>query len=128
LGSVTILIADDEPYIVRSLSYILQREGISFAIATDGQEALQMVRQHRPKIFFLDIMMPKKSGFEVCSEVKKDPVLRSTHIIMLTAKGQEEDKQKSLTSGANEYITKPFSPRQVLARVRELLGSPTIGS
>lgn len=128
MGSVTILIADDEPYIVRSLSYILQREGISFAIATDGQEALQMVRQHRPKIFFLDIMMPKKSGFEVCSEVKKDPVLRSTHIIMLTAKGQEEDKQKSLTSGANEYITKPFSPRQVLARVRELLGSPTIGS
>ncbi|HET6466313.1 MAG TPA: response regulator [Nitrospiria bacterium] len=128
MGSVTILIADDEPYIVRSLSYILQREGISFAIATDGQEALQMVRQHRPKIFFLDIMMPKKSGFEVCAEVKKDPVLRSTHIIMLTAKGQEEDKQKSLTSGADEYITKPFSPRQVLARVRELLGSPTTGS
>lgn len=73
-------------------------------------------------------MMPKKSGFEVCAEVKKDPVLRSTHIIMLTAKGQEEDKQKSLTSGADEYITKPFSPRQVLARVRELLGSPTTGS
>jgi CheY-like chemotaxis protein len=68
LGSVTILIADDEPYIVRSLSYILQREGISFAIATDGQEALQMVRQHRPKIFFLDIMMPKK---QVLARVKK---------------------------------------------------------
>lgn len=119
---VPVLIADDEPYIVRSLSYVFQREGIPFEIAKDGEEALQKARQYKPKIFFLDIMMPKKSGFDVCAQIKQDPALRGIHIIMLTAKGQEEDKQKSLTAGADEYVIKPFSPRQVLARVKELLG------
>jgi len=125
LDSVKILIADDEPYIVRSLSYIFQREGIPFDIAKDGQEAIQKARQHLPKVLFLDIMMPKQSGLEVCAQIKQDPLLRSIHIIMLTAKGQEDDKQKSRTAGADEYIIKPFSPRQVLARVRTLLGSRT---
>ncbi|MBI3610295.1 MAG: response regulator [Nitrospirae bacterium] len=120
---VKILIADDEPYIVRSLSYIFQREGIPYDVAKDGEEALQKARLHKPKIFFLDIMMPKKSGFEVCAQIKQDPKLHSIHIIMLTAKGQEEDKQKSLSVGADEYITKPFSPRHVLSRVKELLSS-----
>lgn len=125
MDSVKILIADDEPYIVRSLSYIFQREGIPFDIAKDGQEAIQKARQHLPKVLFLDIMMPKQSGLEVCAQIKQDPLLRSIHIIMLTAKGQEDDKQKSRTAGADEYIIKPFSPRQVLARVRTLLGSRT---
>ncbi|MBI3994545.1 MAG: response regulator [Nitrospirae bacterium] len=121
-----ILIADDEPYIVRSLSYIFQREGIPFDIAKDGQEAIQKARQHRPKVLFLDIMMPKQSGLEVCAQIKQDPLLRSIHVIMLTAKGQEDDKQKSRTAGADEYIIKPFSPQQVLARVKTLLGSRTV--
>lgn len=125
LGPVKILIADDEPYIVRSLSYIFQREGISFDAAKDGQQAIEKARRLKPKILFLDIMMPQKSGFEVCSLIKQDPALRSIHIIMLTAKGQEDDKQKSRSAGADEYITKPFSPRQVLLRVRELLGPRT---
>jgi two-component system, OmpR family, alkaline phosphatase synthesis response regulator PhoP len=127
LESVKILIADDEPYIVRSLSYILQREGIAFDVAKDGQEALDKAKYLKPKVLFLDIMMPQKTGFEVCALIKQDPGLRSIHIIMLTAKGQEDDKQKSRSAGADEYITKPFSPRQVLARVKELLGSQ-IGS
>ncbi len=120
---IKILIADDEPYIIRSLSYILQREGIPFDVAKDGEEALQKARQHRPRVLFLDIMMPKKSGLDVCAQIKQDPLLRSIHVIMLTAKGQEDDKQKSRSAGADEYMTKPFSPRQVLARVIELLGS-----
>ena len=122
LEPVNILIADDEPYIVRSLSYILQREGIPFDVATDGQQAIEKARKLKPKVLFLDIMMPQRSGFEVCSMIKKDPALRSIHIIMLTAKGQEDDKQKSREAGADEYITKPFSPRQVLERVKEILG------
>lgn len=119
---VKILIADDEPYIVRSLSYILQREGIPFDVAIDGQQAIEKARHLKPKLLFLDIMMPHKSGLEVCSLIKQDPALRSIHIIMLTAKGQEDDKQKSRSAGADEYITKPFSPRQVLERVKEILG------
>ena len=122
MKSVKILIADDEPYIVRSLSYILQREGIPFDVATDGQQAIEKARHLKPKVLFLDIMMPQKSGLEVCSLIKQDPALRSIHIIMLTAKGQEDDKQKSRSAGADEYITKPFSPRQVLERVKEILG------
>jgi len=127
LESVKILIADDEPYIVRSLSYILQREGIPFDVATDGQQAIDKARHLKPKLLFLDIMMPYKSGIEVCSLIKQDPALRSIHIIMLTAKGQEDDKQKSRLAGADEYITKPFSPRQVLERVKNILGG-RIGS
>jgi len=121
MESIQIVVADDEPYIVRSLSFILQRAGISFDIARDGEEALQKTSQHKPKILFLDIMMPKISGYEVCAQIKKNPDTRSIHIIMLTAKGEEEDKLKSLSAGADEYITKPFSPREVLARVNELL-------
>ncbi|MBI3810920.1 MAG: response regulator [Nitrospirae bacterium] len=124
---VKILIADDEPYIVRSLSYILQREGISFDIATDGQQTIEKARRLKPKLLFLDIMMPRKSGLEVCTLIKQDPALRAIHIIMLTAKGQEDDKQKSRSAGADEYITKPFSPRQVLERVKDILGG-RIGS
>lgn len=123
MKSANILIADDEPYIVRSLSFVLHREGISFEVARDGEEALRKARRHKPKIFFLDIMMPKATGFEVCAKIREDPKLKSIHIIMLTAKGQEEDKQKSMAAGADEYITKPFSPREVVARVKTLLGS-----
>jgi two-component system alkaline phosphatase synthesis response regulator PhoP len=121
LESVKILIADDEPYIVRSLSFIFQREGIPFDVAKDGQEAIEKAKRLKPKILFLDIMMPLKSGLEVCALIKQDPELRSIHIIMLTAKGQEDDKQKSRSVGADDYITKPFSPRQVLERVKKIL-------
>jgi len=123
LEPVNILIADDEPYIVRSLAFIFQKEGIPFDVAKDGQEAIEKASRLKPKILFLDIMMPLKSGLEVCAQIKQDPGLRAIHIIMLTAKGQEDDKQKSRSVGADDYITKPFSPRQVLARVKEILGN-----
>ena len=122
MGHVDILIADDEPFVIRSLSYVLQREGFSFDTADDGEEALVKAQQLHPKILFLDIMMPKKSGLDVCTRLKSDPKFRSIYIIMLTAKGQEEDKIKSVSAGADEYITKPFSPKSVIKHIREILG------
>lgn len=118
---IDILIADDEPFVVRSLSYVFQREGFTFEVAGDGEEALAKAERLRPKILFLDIMMPKKTGYDVCAQLKSDPRFRTIHIIMLTAKGQEEDKLKSLTAGADEYITKPFSPQSVVKRVKEIM-------
>jgi len=123
LDPVTILIADDEPNIVRSLGFILQKEGLPFDVATDGETALAKARLLRPKLLFLDIMMPKLSGFEVCSQIRSDAALDTIHIIMLTAKGQDEDRTKSLSAGADEYLSKPFSPMQVLERVKTILGT-----
>jgi len=119
--NVQVLVADDEPYILRSLAFVLEKEGYSYTVAKDGLETLAKARKLQPAVLFLDIMMPKKGGFDVCKELKADPKLRKTHIIMLTAKGQEDDKDRGLASGADEYMTKPFSPRQVVARLKELL-------
>jgi two-component system alkaline phosphatase synthesis response regulator PhoP len=122
LDRVDILIVDDEPFVVRSLSYVFQREGFSFEVAMDGEDGLAKARQLQPKILFLDIMMPKKTGYEVCSELKADPGPYTPYIIMLTAKGQEDDKVRSLSAGANEYIAKPFSPQSVVNHIKEVLG------
>jgi two-component system alkaline phosphatase synthesis response regulator PhoP len=120
--AVQIVIADDEPHVVRSLSFVLQKEGFSVAVAVNGKEALEKIRGERPQVAFLDIVMPKMTGLEICHEIKSDPELKGIHIIILTCKGQELDRQSCLSAGANEYMTKPFSPREVVARVRELFG------
>ena len=116
-----ILVIDDEPYILRSLSYLLQREGYTVETATNGEEGLQRVRTLRPPLVFLDIMMPHMNGYEVCEQVKQDPSLEDTYVIMLSAKGQQIDRERGLAEGANEYMTKPFSPREVAQRVRTIL-------
>lgn len=121
MDRVDILIVDDEPYVVRSLSYVFQREGLTFDVAMDGEEGLAKAYQLRPKILFLDIMMPKKTGYDVCAELRSDHHSRGPYIIMLTAKGQEDDKVRSLSAGANEYIAKPFSPQSVVKHVKEVL-------
>ena len=118
--SGTILVIDDEPYILRSLSYLLQREGYSVETATNGEEGLQRVRSLRPPLVFLDIMMPHMNGYEVCEQVKQDPSLEGTYVIMLSAKGQQIDRERGLAEGANEYMTKPFSPREVVKRLAEI--------
>lgn len=118
-----ILVVDDEPYIIRSLSFIFEREGFSFETARDGEEALIKARTLKPRIMFLDIMMPKKNGFDVCSTIKSDPELKGIYVVMFTAKGQVDDKKRAMLCGADEYITKPFSPIEVIKRVRELLAS-----
>ena len=116
-----ILVVDDEPYILRSLTFVLSRAGYDVCSATNGEEAVAAVRDSKPDLMFLDVMMPKMNGYEVCREIKSDPTLSDIHVIMLTAKGQEADREKGLSLGADEFITKPFSPAQVVARVKELM-------
>ena len=117
-----ILIADDEPNIVISLEYLLQREGYTVVVARDGQEALDTIVRERPALVLLDVMTPHKSGFEVCQSVRADESLQATKILMLTAKGRETDLAKGLALGANAYRTKPFSTRELVQKVAELLG------
>jgi two-component system, OmpR family, alkaline phosphatase synthesis response regulator PhoP len=116
-----ILVIDDEPYILRSLSYLLTREGYQVETATNGEEGLERVRSLQPPLVFLDIMMPNMNGYEVCEQVKQDPSLAGTYVIMLSAKGQQIDRERGLLGGADEYMTKPFSPRDVAQRVRTIL-------
>ena len=116
-----ILVVDDEPNVVRTLTFVLRKEGYDVATAENGEEALARIRESKPRLLFLDVMMPKKNGYEVCQELKSDANLSDIHIVMLSAKGQEADREKALSLGANEFITKPFSPVGVVGRVKELL-------
>ncbi len=118
-----VLIVDDEQNIVISLEFMMKREGYEVSIAQDGQEAIEMIRAEMPDLVLLDVMMPKKSGFEVCQEVRADPGLRSVRILMLTAKGRETEVAKGLAVGADAYITKPFSTKELVERVRAMLAT-----
>ncbi|MGI5844456.1 MAG: response regulator transcription factor [Candidatus Xenobium sp.] len=118
----TILVADDEPYVLRSLEFILKKEGYRVLTATDGQDALEKIRQELPDLVFLDIQMPRMDGNTLCQTLRKEPTTRDLRIIMITAKGQEADRLQALESGADEFITKPYSPRKLVERVREILG------
>ena len=120
INSGPILLVDDEPYILRSLSYLLAREGFEVETASNGEEGLARLRQLRPPLVFLDIMMPRMNGYEVCEQIKQDPNLANTYVIMLSAKGQQIDRERGLLGGADEYMTKPFSPREIAQRVRDL--------
>jgi len=120
--SQKILVADDEPNIVISLEYLLKREGYVVVIARDGQEALDSITRERPDLVLLDVMMPKKTGFEVCQAVRASDDLQATKILMLTAKGRDTDLAKGLAMGADAYITKPFSTRELVQKVAEMLG------
>lgn len=117
-----ILVADDEPNIVISLEYLLKREGYTVVIARDGEEALQTIRREQPDLVLLDVMMPKKTGFEVCQEVRADDALQSTKILMLTAKGRDTDVAKGTALGADAYMTKPFATRDLVQKVAQMLG------
>lgn len=119
-----VLVVDDEPFILRSLTFVLRKEGFTVFEAKNGEEAMEAVRAERPGLVFLDVMMPKKNGYEVCAEIKGDPTISDTYVIMLTAKGQESDRDKGLAIGADEYMTKPFSPSMITKRVREVLSRP----
>lgn len=117
-----ILVVDDEPNVVRTLTFVLKKEGYEVSSAANGEEAIAKVHESKPSLMFLDVMMPKKNGYEVCQEIKSDSSFNDIHIVMLSAKGQEGDKEKALNLGANEFMTKPFSPIGVIGRVKELLG------
>ena len=119
----TILVVDDEPFICRSLTFVLRKENYRVFEARNGEEGLAAIREHKPDLVFLDVMMPKLNGFQVTQQVRSDPTLDSVKIILLTAKGQESDREVGKTAGANDYMTKPFSPTKILDRARQMLGS-----
>lgn len=114
----TVLVVDDEPDIVELLTYNLKKEGYDTLTARTGEEALQVITRQKPDLIILDIMLPEIDGFEVCKRVRED---HNIPIIMLTAKGDEVDKVLGLELGADDYVTKPFSPRELLARVKAVL-------
>jgi DNA-binding response OmpR family regulator len=116
-----ILIADDNENIREALTYLLEDEGYTLALAKDGAEALRKVKEFRPDILFLDIMMPDINGYDVCRTIKTDPSLKNTYIIMLTAKGQVTEQEQGKEVGADEYIVKPFSPMEILTRIKNIL-------
>ncbi len=116
-----ILVVDDEIYIVHILEFSLTMEGYEVLTASDGEEALQVIEQERPDLVVLDIMMPKLDGYEVCHRLREDEDFRALPVILLSAKGRPIDRDAGLQAGADDYITKPFSPRKLLEKIRELL-------
>ena len=117
-----ILIADDEPNIVTALEFLLERNGYEVLIARNGGAALKMIEESRPDLVLLDVMMPVKSGYEVCQRMRERADWRHIKIIMLTAKGRDVEMSKGLSIGADLYITKPFSTQDLLANIDALLG------
>lgn len=118
----TILIADDEPNIVISLEYLLQQSGYEVQVAHDGQAAMDAIARQVPDLLLLDIMLPKLSGYDVCQKIRESPAWRGIRIVMLSAKGREVEITKGLALGADAYVTKPFSTRELLAQIRAQLG------
>ncbi len=120
-----VLIVEDELHIrtllVQTLEELEDDYGVEVLTASDGEEGLQMIQSENPQVVFLDIMMPKMNGYEVCQAVKQDAGLQGTVIVLLTAKGQEVDRKKGLEIGAHDYMTKPFDPDEVLELAKELL-------
>ncbi|MGB6191846.1 MAG: response regulator [Terracidiphilus sp.] len=122
-----ILIVDDEPHLRMLIQQTLEEledEGVELLTAANGEEALDIIREEKPNLVFLDVMMPKKNGFDVCNAVKNELGRRDTYIILLTAKGQEFDRQRGQEVGADLYMTKPFDPDALVAKARSVLGFP----
>ena len=117
-----VLIADDEPNIVASLEFLMRQSGYDIRVAVNGDEALSLVEGFGPDLVMLDVMMPRRSGYEVCRKIRERESWRHIRILMLSATGREAEVRKGLTLGADAYITKPFSNRELLAVIRQLLG------
>ena len=119
-----IVIIDDEPAIRRVLTHLLSIHGYAASAAANGEEGLELVRSIRPRIVFCDVTMPGMSGHEVCAQIKQDPTLAGTVVIMLTASLHQTDRERAVQSGADDFMPKPFSPREVAERVRSILSFP----
>ncbi|MBL8250522.1 MAG: response regulator [Candidatus Competibacter sp.] len=118
-----ILVVDDEPNIVLSLEFLMKQAGFQVRTASDGEAALTAIAAETPDLVLLDVMMPRKNGYEVCQAIRANPDWKAVRIIMLTAKGREVEREKGLALGADDYITKPFATQEVVERVRELLAA-----
>ena len=117
----TVLIVEDEPPQAEMLAYNLEREGFRVMIATDGEEGLDLARDTAPDAILLDWMLPGLSGIEVCRQLRADSATREIPVLMLTARGEEEDRVRGIETGADDYVVKPYSPREVIARIKALL-------
>ncbi len=120
--SKKIVLAEDEPQIARLIEFKLKKEGYSVTWKENGEEALKAIKEDKPDIILLDIMMPVMGGYEVLRRLKEDENLKSVPVIMLTARAQEKDVVKGIAMGAEDYITKPFHPAELLVRVKRILG------
>ena len=118
----TILVVEDEPNIVDSLSFIMKRAGFEVLVARDGDTAIRMMQRRPADLILLDVMLPRRDGYDVCREIRANPAWGGVRIIMLTARGRDLDRRKGLQLGADDYVVKPFSTRDILARVEALLG------
>ena len=117
-----VLIADDEPNIVAALEYLLQQGGYEALIARNGDEALAILEEHVPDMVLLDVMMPRKSGYEICTRIRDRPEWRHIKVVMLSAKGRDAEVARGLALGADLYVTKPFSTRELMGKINGLLG------
>lgn len=116
-----ILIVDDEPNIVLSLEFLMQQSGFDVAVARDGAEALERMQSFQPDLVLLDVMMPVLNGFEVCQKIRENSAWNAVKIVMLSAKGRESEVNKGLALGADAYVTKPFSTRELVERVAAMM-------
>jgi DNA-binding response OmpR family regulator len=122
--SARLVIADDSATILALVTLAVKKDGYEPATATNGTEALEVVREHRPELVILDATMPGMTGYEVCRALREDVDAPRPHVMMLTAGGRESDKALAAEVGVDEFVTKPFSPSALRARVREILGEP----
>jgi DNA-binding response OmpR family regulator len=121
-----VLIAEDDPSIVASLEFLMRQGGFDTRSAVDGEEALSLLATYRPHLVLLDIMLPRRSGLELCRLIRGDAALAGTRVLMLTAKGGARDIGRGLEAGADDYVTKPFSTQELVARAQALLADPVL--
>lgn len=121
--SFSVLIVDDEPNIVLSLEYLMKQNGYEVRSAGNGEEALKSLHEKLPDLVLLDVMMPAPDGYEICQKIRSTPEWKNVSVIMLTAKGRDVEKEKGLAMGADDYITKPFATRDLVAKVQAMLES-----
>lgn len=121
MANGSVLVVDDEPNIALSLEYLMKGQGFEVRVARDGEAALEALRERLPDVMLLDVMLPKRDGYDVCQTVRATPEWKGLRIIMLTARGRAIEQEKGLALGADDYITKPFSTREVIERVRQYM-------
>jgi DNA-binding response OmpR family regulator len=117
-----VLVVEDEPNIILSLEFLVKEAGYKVRVARDGEEALRAVTEDRPDVILLDVMIPKRDGYDVCQTIRANPAWKDLRIIMLTARGRAAEREKGLALGADDYITKPFSTRELTLRLKQILG------
>ncbi|MBP0439503.1 response regulator transcription factor [Tianweitania sediminis] len=126
--AIDVLIAEDEPSILEALSFVLQRAGWNIGAVMDGEAVMEAVRNFQPRVLILDIMMPKRSGFEVLKQIRAEPTMRGLPVLVLTAKGQQQDRRVAEQLGADSFLTKPYANADVVNSIRLLLDRPASGA